>query len=230
MPLRGQSLLVRTDTAVPSVLQPRFSVRYSWGRFDLTPQRIRPCSSLRANSSLRFQRSSPRNETTRPVRLRYETRVPCEVPCSEPFLPGPHAPTSVSVINANGTVPTERRLRLANGSSTTSGSSAFAATRGKASSKRRSNEHQTNVRRTPTKRQHDINGTSTRHQRDINATSTERQPNGNRTSTKRQQNSNVSSTRQSILVEQRAYRDSMRHALPSEIDGSGGCLFVHRSA
>ena len=211
-------MLVRTDTAVPSVLQPRFSVRYSWGRFDLTPRRIRPCSPLRAKSILRLQRSSPRNETTRPVQLRYETRVPFQVPCSLPFVPGPHAPTRVSVANANGTAPAERRLRLANGSSTTSGSSAFDATPGQASSKCRSNEHQTNVRRTPTKRQHDRNGTSTRHQRNVN-----------RTSTKRQQNSNGSSTRQSILIEQRTYRDAMRHALPSEIDGSGGCLFVHRS-
>lgn len=177
-----------------------------------------PFRPLRAHSSLRFGRSSPRNETTRPVRLRYETRVPFEVPCSFPFVSGPLAPTSVSVSNANGTAPAERRLRLANGSSTTSGSSAFDATPGQASSTCRSNEHQTNVSGTPTKRQHDLNGTSTRHQRYVN-----------RTSTKRQQNSNGSSTRQSILVEQRAYRDSMRHALPSEIDGSGGCLFAHRS-
>jgi hypothetical protein len=174
---------------------------------------------LRAKSTLRLQRSSPRNETTRSVRLRYETRVPFEVPCSLPFVPGPHAPTWVFVPNANGTAPAERRLRLANGSSTTSGSSAFDATPGQASSKCRSNEHQTNVSGPPTKRQHDPNGTSTRHQRNVN-----------RTSTKRQQNSNGSSTRQSIAVENRTYRDRMRHAMPSEVDGSGGCLFVHRIA
>lgn len=95
---------------------------------------------------------------------------------------------------------------------TTSGSSAFDATRGQASSTCRSNEHQRNVRRTPTKRQHDINGTSTRHQRYVN-----------RTSTKRQQNSNGSSTRQSTAVENSTYRDSMRHAVPFKMDASAGC-------
>ncbi len=171
-------MLVRTDTAVPSVLQPRSSVRYSWGRFDLTPRRIRPCSPLRANSSLRLQRSSPRNETTRPVRLRYETRVPFEVPCSFPFVSGPLAPTSVSVSNANGTVPTERRLRFAHGSSTSQGLRL-----------RRdpwSGQQQMLVKRASNERPPDTDQTSTRHQRYVNATSTVRQPNVNKASTEQQ--------------------------------------------
>ena len=131
--------------------------------------------SLRANSSLRLQRSSPRNETTRSVRLRYETCVPFEVPCSDPFLPGPQALTSVSVSNANGTAPAERRLRLANGSSTTSRGSAFAATWCQTDSKCTSNEHQPNVSWTSTERQQRINGTSTRPQPNVNEASTEQQ-------------------------------------------------------
>ena len=176
-------MLVRTDTAVPSVLQPRFSVRYSWGRFDLTPRRIRPCSPLRAKSTLRLQRSSPRNETKRPVRLRYETRVPFQVPCSLPFVPGPHAPTRVSVPNANGTVPTERRLRFAHGSSTTSGAPLSprpvarpAAHAGQTSIKRTSAGHRPNVNTTSTVRQRDINGTSTERQQSVNRTATGHQP------------------------------------------------------
>ena len=139
-------------------------------------QRFRP---LRADSSRRFQRSSPRNDTTRSVRLRYETGVPFEVPCSDPFLPGPQALTSVSVSNANGTAPAERRLRLANGSSTTSRGSAFAATwcqtDSKCASTRSSNEHQPNVSWTSTERQQSINGTSTRPQPNVNEASTEQQ-------------------------------------------------------
>ncbi len=139
--------------------------------------------SLRANSSLRLQRSSPRNETTRSVRLRYETRVPFEVPCNAPFLPGPQALTSVSVPNANGTAPAERRLQLANGSSTTSGTtsgttskdSAFAATWCQTDSKCASNEHQPNVSWTSTERRQSVNWTSTRPQPNVNEASTEQQ-------------------------------------------------------
>lgn len=172
-------MLVRTDTAVPSVLQPRSSVRYSWGRFDLTPRRIRPCSPLRANSSLRLQRSSPRNETTRPVQLRYETRVPFQVPCSLPFVPGPHAPTRVSVPNANGTAPAERRLRLANGSSHNVRELRL----------RRDpwpGQQHMQVKRASKERPQNTDQTSTRHQRYVNATSTVRQPNVNKASTEQQ--------------------------------------------
>ena len=167
---------------------------------------------MRANSSLRLRRSSPRNETKRPVRLRYETRVPFQVPCSLPFR-------ARSSCSNSGICPKRER----NGPNRTQTAvrarivhnvrgSAFAATRGQASSTCRSNEHQTNVSGTPTKRQHDLNGTSTRHQRYVN-----------RTSTKRQQNSNGSSTRQSIAVENTTYRDSMRHAVPFKMDASAGC-------
>lgn len=171
-----------------------------------------PFRPLRAHSSLRFGRSSPRNETTRPVQLRYETRVPFQVPCSLPFVPGPHAPTlgicpKRERNGPNRTVTAVRARIVHNVRGFT-----FAATRGQASSTCRSNEHQTNVSGTPTKRQHDINGTSTRHQRYVN-----------RTSTKRQQNSNGSSTRQSTAVENSTYRDSMRHAVPFKMDASAGC-------
>lgn len=175
-------MLVRTDTAVPSVLQPRSSVRYSWGRFDLTPRRIRPCSPLRAKSTLRLQRNSPRNETTRSVRLRYETRVPFEVPCSFPFVSGPLAPTSVSVSNANGTVPTERRRRLANaifpaiGPATPRPVARPAANAGQTSIKRTSVVHRPNDNTTSTVRQRDINGTSTERQQSVNRTATVHQP------------------------------------------------------
>jgi hypothetical protein len=160
---------------------------------------------LRATRSIPLQRSSPRNETRRPVWLRYETLVPFEVPCSDPFVPGPQARTSVAVSNANGTVPTERRLRLR----------AWIIHNVRGLRLRRHpwpGQLQLHAKRASNERQRDTDQTSTRPQRNVNVTSTERQPNVNKASTEQQRvNQTIDCRRESHLQRLDEARGAIRN-------------------
>ena len=142
--------------------------------------------------------------TERPDPLRYETFVPCDVPYSVPLVPGPQFPTSVSVSNANGTVPTERRLRLAN--------AIFLAPLVLLRRDPWPGQQQMQVKRASNERPWDTDQTSTRHQRYVNATSTERQPNINKASTEQQRviNPTINCRRESPLQRPDETRDAIR--------------------
>ena len=146
------------------------------------------------------------HETERPVPLRYETFVPCDVPYSVPLVPGPQFPTSVAVSNANGTVPTERRLRLR----------ARIIHNVRGLRLRRDpwpGQQQMQVKRASNERPWDTDQTSTRPQRYVNGTSTERQPSINKASTEQQRviNPTINFRRESHLQRSDETRDAIRN-------------------